>query len=67
MDFVVITFLGFACLAAISIVAFMVGRCSRRLPVDAMLPRVVHTARFGDEEGGPLMPEPAEPHWPHAR
>jgi hypothetical protein len=67
MDLAIITFSAFACSAAMSIVAFMVGRCSRRLPVDGMLPRVVHSARFGQEKGGPpSMPEPEEPNWPHA-
>ena len=36
MDLAIITFSAFACSAAMSIVAFMVGRCSRRLPVDGM-------------------------------
>lgn len=67
MDFVIFTFFGFACSAVMSIVAFMAGRCSRRLPVDGMLPRVVHSARFGEEKDGPPVPEPAEPNWPHAR
>jgi hypothetical protein len=32
-----------------SCIAFLVGRCGRRLPVDGMLPRVVTSARFGPE------------------
>jgi len=67
MDLVIITFFALACSAAMSIVAFMVGRCGKRLPVDGMLPRVVHSARFGQEKDGPPpMPEPVEPGWPHA-
>ena len=66
MDLVVITFFAMACSAAMSIVAFMVGRCGRRLPVDGMLPRVVHSARFSQEKDASYpMPEPAEPRWPH--
>jgi hypothetical protein len=66
MDLVVFTFFALTCSAAMSIVAFMIGRCGRRFPVDGMLPRVVHSARFGQQEDGHSMPEPTEPHWPHA-
>lgn len=65
MDLVIITCFAFACSAAMSIVAFMVGRCGKRLPVDGMLPRVVHSARFGPEKDGRTRPEPIEPNWPH--
>jgi len=37
------------CSLALSTVAFMVGRCGRRLPVDGILPRTVHSTRWGDD------------------
>jgi hypothetical protein len=52
--------------AAMSILAFMVGRCGRRLPIDGMLPRVVHSARFSPKKDTPsTAPEPARPTWPY--
>jgi hypothetical protein len=67
MALAIITFFAFVCSAAMSIVAFMVGRCGRKLPVDGMLPRVVHSARFSQEgDTPPTIPEPVEPSWPHA-
>jgi hypothetical protein len=67
MEFAVITLLALACAAAMSILAFMIGRCSRKLPIDGMLPRVVHTARFSPEKDTPRhAPEPARPSWPQA-
>jgi hypothetical protein len=39
----------FVCSLAMSSVAFMVGRCGRRLPIDSVLPRTVHGARWGDD------------------
>jgi len=45
-----------------SILAFMVGRCGRKLPIDGMLPRVVYSARFNPEKDKPRpAPEPARP------
>jgi hypothetical protein len=66
MDLVVITFFALACSTAMSIVAFMVGRCGRRLPIDGMLPRVVHSARSGPEKDGRPYAGTREPRWPHA-
>jgi hypothetical protein len=67
MELTVITLIALACSTAMSILAFMTGRCSRKLPIDAMLPRVVNSARFNPEtdEQHPA-PEPARPSWPHA-
>jgi hypothetical protein len=56
-----------ACSAVMSVLAFMIGRCGRKLPIDGMLPRVVHSARFSHEKDRPRpAPEPARPSWPHA-
>jgi hypothetical protein len=67
MELAAIALYALACSAAMSILAFMVGRCGRKLPIDGMLPRVVHTARFSPGKDGPHpAPEPARPHWPHA-
>jgi hypothetical protein len=66
MDLVIIIFFALACSGVMSVIAFMAGRCGRRLPIDGMLPRVVHSARFGQEKDGPPpMPEPMEHSWPH--
>ena len=46
MIMVVYTLFTVTCSIVMSSIAFLVGRCSRRLPVDGMLPRVVHSARF---------------------
>lgn len=55
------------CSILMSCVAFLVGRCGRKLPVDDMLPRVVHSARFGPERDQFCAPPgSAEPRWPHA-
>ena len=55
------------CSILMSCVAFLVGRCGRKLPVDGMLPRVVHSARFGPERDQPCAPSrSAEARWPHA-
>jgi hypothetical protein len=53
MEFAVIALFALACSTAMIILAFMVGRCSRKLPVDGMLPRVVHSARFSPEKDRP--------------
>jgi hypothetical protein len=67
MELAVIILYALACSTAMSILAFMVGRCGRKLPVDGMLPRVVHSARFSPEKDRPHpAPEPAGPGRPHA-
>jgi hypothetical protein len=67
MELAVIALFSLACSAAMSILAFMIGRCSRKLPIDGMLPRVVHSARFSPEKNRPHpAPEPARPSWPDA-
>jgi hypothetical protein len=67
MELAVIILFALACSTAMSILAFMVGRCGRKLPIDGMLPRVVHSARFSPEKDGPHpAPEPARPSWPYA-
>jgi hypothetical protein len=66
MELAAIALYALACSAAMSILAFMVGRCGRKLPIDGMLPRVVHSARFSpDKEGLHPAPELARPDWPH--
>ena len=60
MFIVIYTLLLLGCSTVLSVVAFLVGRCGRRLPVDDMLPRVVRSARFGSEDPGT-----ARPRWPH--
>jgi hypothetical protein len=67
MEPAIIILVALACSTAMSVLAFMVGRCGRKLPIDGMLPRVVHSARFSPETGRPRhTPEPARPSWPHA-
>jgi hypothetical protein len=67
MELAVIILSALACSAVMSIVAFMIGRCARKLPIDETLPRVVHSARFSpDKERPHRVPEPARPSWPHA-
>jgi hypothetical protein len=51
MALVMCMLFGLACSLALSIVAFLIGRCGRRLPIDDMLPRAVHSARWGPDEG----------------
>ena len=46
MELAVIILFALASSAAMSILAFMIGRCARRLPIDGTLPRVVCSARF---------------------
>jgi hypothetical protein len=66
MELTIITLLALACSTAMSTFAFMVGRCGRKLPIDGMLPRVVHSARFNSEKDRPLpAQESATPNWPH--
>jgi hypothetical protein len=67
MELAVIALFALACSTATSILAFMVGRCGRKLPVDGMLPRVVQSARFSPEKDKPRpAPEPARPSRPYA-
>ncbi len=55
------------CSILMSCVAFLVGRCGRKLPVDDVLPRVVYSARFGPERDQPRTPPcSAEARWPDA-
>lgn len=62
MELAIIALLAFACSAVMSTLAFMIGRCSRKLPIDGMLPRVVHSARFRpDKDTLRHVPEPARP------
>jgi hypothetical protein len=64
MELAVIILFALTCSTAMSILAFMIGRCGRKLPIDEMLPHVVHSARFSP---GKDMPRPApEPSWPQA-
>jgi hypothetical protein len=53
MECVVIILSALACWAATSILAFMIGRCGRKLPIDGMVPRIVYSARFGPEADRP--------------
>jgi hypothetical protein len=56
-----------ACSAAMSMLAFMIGRCGRKLPIDGTLPKVVYSARFSPEAYRPCpAPESARPGWPPA-
>lgn len=67
MELAVIILFALACSAVMSIVAFMIGRCARKLPIDEMLPRVVHSARFSPDKDRPRHTrEPTRPSWPHA-
>ncbi len=66
MEFAVIIVIALACSATMSTLAFMVGRCGRRLPIDGMLPRVVCSARFSHDKERPRpAPEATTPGWPH--
>ena len=53
MEIAVITLIALACTIIMSVLAFMVGRCARKLPIDGMLPRVVRSAQFSLGEDGP--------------
>ena len=67
MELAVITLIALACSTVMSILAFMIGRCGRKLPIDGMLPRVVCSARFSPEAGqAPPRPGTRKPHWPSA-
>jgi hypothetical protein len=59
MELAVIILVALACSTVMSIPAFMIGRCGRKLPIDEMLPRVVHSARFSPDKDRPRpAPEP---------
>jgi hypothetical protein len=60
MELVIITLVALACSAAMSILGFMIGRCGRKLPIDGMLPHVVHTAQFHPDKADkdPQRPAP---------
>jgi hypothetical protein len=67
MELAVIALLALAFSAVMSILAFMIGRCGRKLPIDGMLPRVVHRARSIPEQETPRHArEPARPGCPPA-
>jgi hypothetical protein len=67
MELAVIILVALACSTAMSVLAFMVGRCGRKLPIDGMLPHVIHSARFSPEKDRPRpAPETARPSWPYA-
>ena len=65
MEVAVIILVAIACSTAMSLLAFMVGRCGRKLPIDGMLPRIAYSARFSPEDG-PRLPDPTRPNWPNA-
>jgi hypothetical protein len=67
MLIVIYTLLLLGCSTILSIVAFLVGRCGRKLPIDDILPWVVHSARFGSEdEHSRVVPDRPGPRWPPA-
>jgi hypothetical protein len=67
MELAAITFFALACSAVMSVLAFMIGRCARKLPIDGMLPPVVHRARLSPDKDRPRpAEEPTGPAWPHA-
>jgi hypothetical protein len=67
MELAVITLIALACSTAMNILAFMIGRCGRKLPIDGMLPHVVYSAQFSPDADRPrLAPEPARHSWPYA-
>jgi hypothetical protein len=67
MELALITLSALVCSTTMSILAFMIGRCARKLPIDGMLPRVVHSARFSPERNRPRSaPESSTPGWPES-
>jgi hypothetical protein len=67
MVIVIYTLLLLACSTVLSGVTFLVGRCSRRLPIDDTLPRVVRSARFGSEDDcSRTRSATPRPRWPHS-
>jgi hypothetical protein len=66
MVIVIYTLLLLGCSAVLSAVSFLAGRCGRRLPIDGLLPRVVHSARFDPPDDCPdTGAASARPKWPH--
>jgi hypothetical protein len=63
MIIVICTLFAFAGSVVMSAVAFLVGRCGRKLPVDGTLPRVVRSAWFGPADRSCAMPRNS---WPNA-
>lgn len=53
MKLAVIIVIALASSAATNVLAFMIGRCARKLPIDGTLPRVIHSARFISEKDRP--------------
>jgi hypothetical protein len=67
MELAIITLFALMCSTAMTTLAFMIGRCGRKLPIDGMLPRVVYSARFTPEKDSARpAPESATPSSPHA-
>ena len=67
MELAAIILVALACATATSVLAFIVGRCGRRLPIDGVLPRVVQSARFCPEKDWTRSAqEPTGPSWPNA-
>jgi hypothetical protein len=68
MIFATYTLLFFGCSLVMSGLAFLAGRCARRLPIDGQLPRVVGTARFdsGDDQQCTTAPSDSRPTPPGA-
>jgi hypothetical protein len=67
MELAALILIAFVCATATSILAFIVGRCGRKLPIDGALPRAVYSSRFSPEKD---TPQPASKHpgptWPAA-
>jgi hypothetical protein len=67
MELAAIILVALPCATATSLLAFMIGRCGRKLPIDGALPRVVHSARFSPEKDWTRpAPGPAGASWPNA-
>jgi len=67
MDLALITIFALACSTTMSILAFMIGRSARKLPIDGTLPRIVHSARFSPERNTPHpAPESSTSGWPRS-
>lgn len=65
MQLAIIALIALACATAMSVLAFLIGRCGRKLPIDGMLPRVVYSARFSPGPDRPRpAPEPQDPAGP---
>jgi hypothetical protein len=67
MVIVIYAILLLGCSVTLSAVAFLVGRCGRKLPIDDVLPRVVHSARFDADDDRPCTVSGSPgPRWPRA-